>query len=99
MKPITPSEVQASSINQIPDQIIEVFNELINEKFGNNRAYVHQSLVDSRLTKLGFNMREVYDKGWLNVEKLYRDSGWLVTYNKPDWNETGDPCWTFEVKK
>jgi len=38
---------------------------------------------------------EVFDKGWLNIEPMYRAAGWKVVYDKPAYNESYEPTFTF----
>jgi hypothetical protein len=40
---------------------------------------------------------DVYDKGWLNIEPVYAEFGWVVEYDKPGYNESYDA--TFEFTK
>jgi len=39
---------------------------------------------------------EIFDRGWLDVEDLYRISGWRVEYHKPGYNETYEPTFEFQ---
>lgn len=41
---------------------------------------------------------EVFKKGWLNVEYLFRAAGWEVQYDKPGYNETYEAYFTFSKK-
>lgn len=39
--------------------------------------------------------QDVYNNNWLDFESLYRRAGWKVEYDRPGFNETYDPYWTF----
>lgn len=42
--------------------------------------------------------KQVYGNKWLNVEAMYEDAGWKVSYEKPGFNEIGDAYFTFKKK-
>lgn len=88
VEPISPSDVKKF----IPDFIIETVNKLIMEKWDGDKAII---LQDDIMDKVSSNdpdndkpsRREVFDKGWLDFEPLYRERGWKVEYDKPAYNE------------
>jgi len=103
--PITPQELKARR-SQIPDFVIDVFNDLIAENFDGRSAVILQEDVVKRLLPLvqvhegqsiSPNARRemVFKKGWLNVEALFEKQGWKVAYYKPDYREDGYPSFTF----
>lgn len=96
-KPITPRDLVSGRGKNIPDEVIQAFNEVIAEGGG----VVYQDVVVKRiLSKLPDVPRhEVFEKGWLDVDGIYRKAGWKVTYDKPGFNETYDANWTFEAKR
>jgi len=109
IKPIKPSEVVKK--NTIPDQMIMVVNNLIIEKWDGRSAIVKQTDIISRFLKLEWMLKnrvdpklqkQIYDKGWLNFEPIFRDSGWKVTYESPDRDESYesyDAYFKFEKEK
>jgi len=86
-KPLSPHDVHIAKKDVIPDQVIEAFNELIAENYTNGKAVILQTDAVNRICeKMGLEddaTRIVYDKGWLNVEELYRSEGWAVKYDSP----------------
>lgn len=42
------------------------------------------------------NSNKIYDNGWLNVEEVYREQGWKVSYDKPGYNESYDAYFVFK---
>jgi len=48
------------------------------------------------MVKKGLNRAEIFDKGWLNVEEVYRAAGWAVEYDKPGFNESYSATFTFK---
>lgn len=73
VEPISPSDVKKF----IPDFIIETVNKLIVEKWDGDKAIILQDdimdIVSSNDTDIDKpSRREVFDKGWLDFEPLYR---------------------------
>ena len=88
IEPISPNDVKKF----IPDFIIETVNKLIVEKWDGNKAIILQDdimdIVSSNDADDGKpSRREIFDKGWLDFEPLYREKGWKVEYDKPAYNE------------
>ncbi len=98
VKPISPSEATRLKKAAIPDVVFETFNELIAENISSGTAIVRQDEVVKRLVDKGLNRQEIFDKGWLDVEPIYRKSGWAVSYDKPGFNEDPYPS-KFEFRK
>lgn len=83
-KPIKPSDVIASK----PDQVFEVFNELIMGDWDGTQAKVDQNEAAEKIAeKMDMTISEVYKKKYLNIEEAYRQEGWCVYYDKPGYNE------------
>ena len=101
VKPITPAEVVSAKSEAIPDAVFEVFNQAIAESWDGSVAVVSQNEVALRIVKaMQIPMSDVYVKGYLNIEDIYREAGWRVKYNKPDFNEcTEGFSATFEFSK
>jgi|SRR5665213_1958976 len=103
--PINPKQAKARRITATPSAVIESFNELIVENFDRGCATVSQKKVltriQSKMDALGdvYTAQQICDKGWLNVEDVYRASGWRVLYDKPGFNETYDATFEFTAKK
>ena len=103
--PISPAEAEKAHRGTIPDSIIDAFNKLIVKHYKPilKEAVVKQDEVldmvcgdpdCGRLTRT-----EVFDNNWLDVEDIYREQGWHVTYDKPAYNETYDAYFVFSIKK
>lgn len=95
VKPISPKDVTGERAKQIPDSVLGAFNALIAQNFRNGSACVLQDDVVARLEERGLNRREIFDKGWLDVEDLYRNAGWYVQYDKPGFSESYPATFTF----
>ena len=87
VEPISPSDVKKF----IPDFIIETVNKLIVEKWDGDKAIILQDdimdIVSSNDPDIDKpSRREVFDKGWLHFEPLYREKGWDVEYDEHRYN-------------
>lgn len=94
-KPFSPKEAQAAAGASIPDFVIEAFNELLAEGGGVNVRIN----VDDAIERIKIKSTATFDNKWLNVEPIYRRSGWKVRYDKPGYNESYMPFFEFEAEK
>lgn len=92
-KPIRPSEVT----KKVPNEVIEAFNELIEEHWKDEHVTVYQeAVVDRILLKMPHIKRPtIFDAGWLDVESIYQKAGWEVVFEKPGYNERGKAHFIF----
>ncbi|MFZ5424563.1 MAG: hypothetical protein ACOZAO_02065 [Patescibacteria group bacterium] len=97
-KPITPSGVGKAKSASLPDVVIEVFNELIAQNFYGGSASVKQKDAVAMLVAKGLDRNEIFKKGWLDVEEVYRKAGWKVYYDKPGYNESYDAYFRFSKR-
>ena len=93
-----PNEVLEVRKASMPDAVLELFNELIMQKFNGSEAVVYQKTVVSKLEARGYSRNDIYNKGWLDVEDIYREKGWKVYYDKPAYCESYDAYFKFSVK-
>ena len=106
-KPITVKEAKGKMLGRIPDFVIEAFNELI----GNNVSKESRNEIDIYTAKFTqedvlysiinhcnreIEKEEIFKNKWLDIEDIYKEMGWKVTYNKPAYNESGKASFTFE---
>ena len=57
---------------------------------------MEQGVAVKLMVEKGLNRNEIFNKGWLNIEEVYRSAGWKVNYDKPAYNESYDAYFTFE---
>jgi hypothetical protein len=101
-KPISPDEISDLQKEIFPAEVFDAFNELIAENFSNGYANVEQDTVVNRIIEKGagnITKHEIFHRGWLNVEEVYRKAGWEVDYDKPGYNETYPASFEFKSKK
>jgi hypothetical protein len=99
VQPISPEEADEGKMTMFPDAVIEAFNELISTHLVHGTATVFQDEVLALIAKKGLKKNEVFAKGWLDIEDLYGQFGWNVTYDKPGYNESYQPSFTFTKAK
>lgn len=101
IKPIKPSEAISLKLVQIPDEVIEAFNELIAENFSSGYSSFKQSdvvaRIDKKIKESGGKLK--FNISWLDVEEIYEKNGWKVEYDKPGYNESYPATFTFKSKK
>lgn len=95
VKPITPEEVSAQKMLKMPPAVIEAFNELISENYRNGRATIKLDDAYDRVGSMGVNVNDAERFGWMDVEPIYRDAGWNVTFEKSGFNEPGPSFYVF----
>jgi hypothetical protein len=96
--PIRPEEAAARKLAQIPGEVIEVFNTLIADNWDGHRARVDQNDVVTAILESGAvsYAQEIFTRHLLDVEPVYAAAGWIVSYEKPAYNETGAAYFIFE---
>ena len=99
VKPITPREVGEEQARVFPDQVVEAFNELIAQSFTEGYATILQKDAVKLMVEKGLNKKDIFDKGWLNIEDMYRKVGWDVEYDKPGYDESYEPAFKFSKKR
>lgn len=84
MSPVKPEEVV------LPSEVIEIFNELIRENWEEDHCIVNTEEAVSRMKQeLG-----KWEGTWLEIESVYRRSGWKVDYKT---RPNGEEYYLFEI--
>lgn len=97
--PIKPEEVVAKRLVDIPEEVIQVFNELISQNWNGHSATVDQSKACKAICKaLKIKSYEAYERNLLDIESLYEQSGWVVKYDKPGYNESYEAHYVFKKR-
>ena len=98
--PFTPNEAIGQAQNNIPDEVIEAFEEMIVKNLNQGSATFLQSEVATlAAAKLGVERSVLFDNNWLDVEPRFRASGWIVDFDNPGYNETYEANFTFRTKR
>lgn len=99
VKPITPSDI-AGNPQVIHPGVLEVVNDLLKQKFRNGQASIKQKdIVDEFMKRNpGFNRESLFTEHHMDFEDVYRKAGWIVRYDKPAYNESGEPYFEFRQR-
>ncbi len=96
VKPIKPEDVKAAPI---PNEVIQVFNALIQSRWDGKKARIEQDEVLLAIClAMGISKGEVFNKKLLDVEEVFRRAGWKVTYDKPSLAESFPAFFVFSAK-
>jgi hypothetical protein len=88
VRPLSPGEVDDARAKSIPGEVIEIFNGLIAEKWNGVSATVDQGAAAQAIAdKMGITTGVAFERGFLDIESIYRHAGWVVYYDKPGFNE------------
>ena len=101
IKPISPKEASSLKRERIPDYVIEAFNEMIAKKATSGTvSFKQKDVVDLILKKApeGTTSSFLFENHFLDVEPIFIDAGWRVEYDKPGYNESYEPTFTFRTK-
>ncbi len=93
VEPVTFEQVhQAWLDREIPDYVIEAFNQQLMENYAKNRAqtiYIDQDNVVTRILGVAHNTygisitrEQVFNQHMLDIENVYRKYGWKVQHFK-----------------
>lgn len=104
MKPISPEKVEQIRIHEMPEAIIQATNELIVRSWNGRSATVKVDEIidqyfrvvredDNKMTR-----KELFDKHYLDIEPAYREAGWKVQFEKPDYTESFPSYFVFSKK-
>ncbi len=108
VKPITPNEI----CQEIPDWVIEGANNCIKKNWVelNQESHFTQEELISEIAKVYEKYHQqkdmtkvclhsiLFDNHYLDIEPIYEKVGWNVYYDKPAYNETYEPIFTFKRK-
>jgi len=79
--------------------VIKIFNFLITKNLSDGISVVSQKeAVKMIASNLGITEQRVFDRHLLDVEEVFEDVGWDVDYDKPGYNESYQPTFTFTEK-
>lgn len=87
--PITPDMIIADRKKNIPDKVIEIFNEEIQKEWNGHSAVIVQNDIVKRLVQeTDFTSDEIFHKGYFDIEDIFIKAGREVEYDKPSYHES-----------
>ena len=96
LKPIGPHEIAELKQQLMPAIVIETINALLAKKAGRGKYIVlTQTEIVEQLVKNGLDRMQIFEDHYLDFEEVYERAGWKVTYDRPGYNESYEPTFTF----
>ena len=106
MKAFSPAEVRKHKGNVIPAEILDATNDLLAARYtpGRKISIKLKDIVELAKEKMRAAgnpeaNENFYDKNWMDIESLYEDAGWKVSFDKPGYNESYDAFFDFSEKR
>ena len=94
-RPIKPSEVMTAKKEHLPEIVFNVINSQIAKNWDGKQAIVQYPVVVNVLdSSEKFSLENIH-KMLVGIEEIYESEGWTVKYDKPGYNESYMPTWTF----
>ena len=102
IKPISPDKIVIQKLEDLPDDVIKCWNSVIARKWTSINCSMitidQDEIVENLVKTMNVKRKEIFEKGWLEVEALYEDNGWKVEYDSPGYNENYRPFFRFRKK-
>lgn len=100
IEPIRPENVIERKRENFPDEVIEIFNELIAQKFDGRSSNIKQEEVARLIGEaLSISYAQILKDHLLDVEDFYRKVGWSVKYDKPSYGDSDFEAYFLFTKK
>lgn len=98
--PLRPEEIIKDLDTIIPSPIILAINNLLKLSYRHGSAKIKLKDIIAEAIRLDDKLTEteMYEKKWLDFENLFEAYGWIVTYDKPGYDETYDSYFIFKKK-
>lgn len=100
IKPITPAEAMKQKRTEIPDEIVQIVNDMLVQKLSianptSGITLFQKDILDRAAEALDMTTSEIFARNWMDIEPIFRDAGWDVEYDKPAYNESYDAFFAF----
>jgi len=101
IKPISPDDIMDNLEKIIPPVVIKVINELLKNSYRGGEVSIKQDDIVNAILKSDPNLTRdvIFDKKYLDFEKIYRDNGWVVVYDKPSYRDDYPATFKFTKRK
>lgn len=102
-QPISPGDAMKQQSGQLPEAVIQTFNELLVKRVKNGYALLYKPEIMEGLHMKGFKSADIDDRDFLNInriKKIYEVVGWDVSREETDPRDrTEVPGFIFRQKK
>jgi len=101
-RPFTPAEAKTIFENEIiPASVINAVNALLAENYTSGTIELLKDDIIARIIKLDSKLdrQTILDKNYLDFENIFREAGWTVEFDTPDYTENFPQNFKFKQKK
>lgn len=98
--PITPQEAVQQFYSNVPPGVIKCWNDCISENISMRGKDVYSKVtlhdLSKKITaKMNCTHQEAHEKGWFDLEDIFRKQGWNVRVDKPSYYESYETYFEF----
>ena len=85
IKPLSPAEAKKLAADRIPDELIEVVNEmLVKQGYKDRIILLQKDIIADLLNKTDkYSRAEIFNLGLLDFESRFEAVGWKIDFAKP----------------
>lgn len=99
-KALSPQEAIVRFKSEVPEPVMEAWNNLIveNLKVQGGKAtsgFTLEALASKITTAMNVSRDTAKDRGWFDLEDIFRDKGWKVEFDSPAYNESYTASYKF----
>ncbi len=100
IKPLSPAEAKKLAADRIPDEVIEVVNEMLAKQGYKNRIIILQKDIVNEILKKTerYSRAEIFDLGLLDFESRFEAVGWKIDFAKPGLHDDFEARFVFSPK-
>lgn len=101
-RPFSPADAKRAFENEVmPAAVINAVNELLTEHYESYSINLLKDDIIDRIIELDpkLDRQIIIDKNYLDFENIFREAGWNVEYNSPDYTESFPQSFTFKQKR
>lgn len=101
VKPIRPEDIMDNLADLIPNEVFQAVNNLLKINYRGKTVVIKQDEIIDEIIKINprITREEIFDKKYLDFEKVYRENGWSVFYDKPAYSESYKAFFKFSENK
>lgn len=97
VKPYSPTDALENKKLAIPPVIIAAVNELLAARYSGRGSVTitQKELLDKVVDIIPGGSNTIFQMHYFDFEPLFEKTGWRVIYDKPGYNESYEPSWSF----
>lgn len=99
--PIKPNEILDNLEKIIPQPVFEAINALLSEQYRGGSVTITLKDIVAKIATIDRTLTKdiLFSNKYLDFEKVYRDNGWVVSYEQSGYGDSNfDSYYTFKAK-